>query len=790
MFSVKPAFYRHTLFFITSALLVACGGGGDASHSLGDQGPSGFPTPTLVDCNDVFTEEKVAAFNQSQKAFYLKTSGYDVHCSTESRVNDNPVARTDVVGKSHLVILPQFRVVSFEKGAQEESYILKTVFTQASEADLKSILAALNINAKDRNPSDYIDAELSTPSYLRFSRGDLFSMGFTRLNGAGNENLINFILRTDDAGSSAALKLKMSEYLSQRNTLEFLWSPHANSLPKSEIGASQPIFSGVSAVSVLTSLVKDSVKSNQAQVYRDAIQMAASWGVTGSELNASLPELYAFAQSEWKSPAIADNTAFQLLLDLRYLLQVDPNSNLKNTLAAYEKISSFAGTTANGLKIAYDYASGKSYSAAQFNFLAEISGVLYPQFNNHSWELAQSIANHSQFERESGLFTAKVAMLMRASSMLDYSTPDLNAVFTKIASGLTPSNVDLYFSTLQYFKNSLRADSTDAEKACDSLVLSQQLTAQNQSVYFDFFSWLKNTAYADFSRALEVIKGASGGGNLQAEKVNGFKSVFEWLVNRAYLSRDTALTKAAQLAATPSFSDSSFLALQSYFDWLVNTAYLNRSDALTKAEDAFVVKHASAAQLQSIQDLMIWYTNTVYFNRSDALARAENLVWVKNISPDQAILLKDMVSFLINSVYLTRSDAATKAELYINLGANFNSARSESLKNLFVWYKDTMYQTRTDALASSEKIVISSQFDQGLVNVMEDAANWLRNTVSLSRSEAATKAEEYYQQNRLTAAQLSDLQAEYTAQRSHGQSSADALKYAEAKVLRSHRAGT
>lgn len=779
------SFFQFSAFFITASLLTACGGGGASSDTSRGQGePSTFPqTSPAVDCNEVFTEEKVAAFNQSQKAFYVKTSGYDVHCTSESRVNSSTV-RTEVTGKSNLVILPQIRMSAFEKDSQAESYTLKVTAVAATDAEVKAVLAAMNINVGEKNPSLYIDSSQSMPSYLRFARGDLFAMELNRPNGAGNENRINFILKGEDAETSAALKLKMVEYAANPRGIELFWSPRAGTLARAEISNEQPSWSGVSAAQVITSLVKDTVKTNQSLVYREAIETASLWDVSGSELNATLPELYAFVSNDWKTPVIADNTAFQLLLELRYLLQIDPRSELKNTQLAYDQISRFGGTTASSLKIAYDYASKKSYSSAQFDFLIEISGVLYSEFNNHSWELAQAIAAHAQYDRETCLFIAKIAKLMRASSLLDYSTPDLSAVFTKIASGLNAANADLYFSSLQYFKNHFRAGNPEAEQACDSLVLTQKLTAQNQSLYFDFFTWLSNTAYADFSRSIEVVKGLTKTAALQTATVSGFESVYKWLVNRAYQDRETALIKTTALLADPIYSEQSMSSLQAYFDWLVNSAYLSRSDALAKAENSFFVQHATSVQLETIQDLMSWYTNTVYLNRSDALTRAETLVWVKKITSDQLTLLKDMVSFLINSVYLNRSDSASKAEAYLNLGNSFNAQRAESLKSLFTWYTNTIYQNRSDALASAEKIVISSQFDQILVEVMKNSAQWLMNSLNLNRSEAATKAQGYYQQNRMTGTQLSQLQSEYNTQKSHGLSSADALKYAEAKVLR------
>jgi len=770
----------------TTLLIMGCSGGSSK--------PGGTPPPTdpnkpvdpdhknTLNCDQVVTEEKVVHFNQSQTRFHIKSSGYDVNCKSETNVNGK-VERVEANGHSSISILPNLQWISVQSSADAKYFFVTAKVLEPTDDDIKSILSQLKIPLGDQPPRSFVTNMDSSPSYLRFGKGDIFYIDNFNMTKGEQEAKADFKIQAETSEELEILKTKVSKFQSGAVSMELLWYPKNDQFSSVQLTQEIPVWASLEAASIIKSLVRETELSNKYTVYNEAFNHIYYWTLNAQKVHALVPELYQYALSEWQSPNISDNNASSLVNKLRYIVAVDSQSDKKLILDTYNSVSKYHSNLTESLDFSFKYASGKNYTKQQLDLALEASEVLSPALRSRSWKLTLSILSNTNFDRGVTLFAAQAGLLMSQNELASFDNEDAYPIFAKINAGLNSNNMNLYFSTISYFYKKLRASSSEAEKAGDSLVLSGKLNAQNQSLYFDFMAWLKSTAYLDFSDSISVIKNLTQSGPLDVPKVDLFKSVFAWLKGTAYLSRSDASDKSISWTKSISFTEARFALLKSYYSWLTGSIYMNRSDALEKAEEAVITKNTEEEQIKNIMDLAQWYISSIYFNRSDALTKSETLVLVKKLSVGQTQLLKQLVGWLISSIYMNKTDAAEKGEGYLLGPKPLDSDRANLLMDLTGWYIKSFYQNKTDALERAEKLIVKVGYSQDQISALKSAAEWLVSKVYLNRSDAIDKSELYLTKKGLTLDKLSQLQSQFNSYKSQGKDNSDALDLAERKVL-------
>lgn len=776
-----------TVFMIsTTLLMISCTGGSGSSNSGGSPHPTDPNKPVdpknTLNCDHVVTEEKVIRFNQSQTRFHIKSSGYDVKCKSETNVNGK-VVRVEVNGHSSISILPNLQFVSVQSNPNGTSFLVGAKLTEVADDEIKSILGQLQIPLGDQSPRNFVTDTSSSPSYLRFGKGDLFYINNFNIIKGEQEAKVEFEILADTSQKLEILKAKVSKFQSGTTPLELFWYPKNEWFSSFQLTQEIPHWTTFDSALMIKSLVRETELANKYYVYNEAIDQIYYWTLSAQKVHVLVPELYHYAMSEWQSPTITDSNSSSLINKLRYIVAIDPQSEKKLILDTYNSVSKYHSNGLESLDFSYKYASGKNYTKQQLDLALEASEVLYSALSSKSWKLAISILSKSNFDRNITLFAAQVGLLMYQNRLPSFDKEDAYPIFAKINAGINSNNVNLYFSTVSYFIDKLRADSSAAEKSVDSLVLTGKLNSQNQSLYFDFMNWIKSTLYLDFSDSISMINALTQGGPLDFSKVNLFKTVYTWLNGTVYLSRSDAADKSVLFTKNISFTEVRFNLLKSYYTWLTGSIYLNRSDALEKAEEAIVLKNTDEDQIKNIMDLAQWYISSIYFNRSDALTKSETLVLVRKLNVSQVQLMKQLVSWLISSIYMNKSDAAEKGEGYL-LGAKpLDSDRANLLMDLTGWYIKSFYQNKTDALERAEKLILTTTYSQDQISALKSAAEWLVNKVNFNRSDAIDKSEVYLTKKGLTLDKLSQLQSQFNNYKSQGKSHSEALDLAERKVL-------
>lgn len=760
--------------------LASCSGGGGSGSGI-----SGATDRTLFNCDSVITDAKIKSFNQKQTAFSVEAGGGSVACKSE--INENGrVRKVEAEGRTVLRIRPGLKYLRTENPAGRKPYTVYFEKVIPSEEDARSILSQMGLPLiGGASPNFQIDHS-NSPAYVRFGRGSIFYVNnATTMEIDQKENLVFGIIAENHHANQ--LSTGMQNFLQGSAPLELLWYPRNGQLARQIAQENQTsvAWSNLTGEETVISLVRDQTRASS-QVITEAIDLVMWWNLDIKLIHQELPELYNFSMEQWQSPLIADNTASDLVDQLRYIVKVNPASPLKATLESYELINKYHDSTSASLEAAVEFVSGKLWTQDQFQLLVDTAENLYGSLGSRSWKSAQAINLRTGYNRTVSIFAAQAGMMLKKRSLVQDSDPAsfVEAVFAKIQAGLSAANLDFYFRTFDYFETELRANRTDAESACDELVFGQKLTTSNQSLYFSFFKWLKEKAFVDFDEAYAVVQSLSANQSLDTSRVEIFKQVFTWLKDSVYLNRSVALEKAGLFAGKINFNQAVFNQFKSYYDWLTNTVYLSRSEALQRAEDTLVTAGLGAVQVDSIKSLTTWYINQIYLSREEALTRVESLIVTKKISPDQITVMKDAVSWLISAMYLSRTDAAEKGESFVTSPKPFTSAVFQRLKDYTSWLMSAVYLSRTDALEKGEELIINLAASDAQVSVLKNAVTWLISDVYLSRPNAFEKGENYVTAKNLTAQLFAALKQEYNAQIRLNKSRSEALRIAEEKILK------
>lgn len=773
---------KATLLFLSALcvlLFSSCSGSGS-----GTPGPIGGITPDeiLRSCDNVITSEKVAAFNASQNDFQVQPTGGTVRCEASVTVNGS-TQKVQVKGFTNLSVLPRFKFLALETDPNGTGYLLKLSVEPLTDSQALTLITKMGLSLNNQAPMSFIQDTKLAPSYVRFGKGELFFPSQTQYvkTEDGQQFHLQLMKNTDQA---LRLNDLVRQFKNGESALELIWYPQDNVLSLLTLDPKVIAWRTETDTVVLISVVRDSTNSyTKSARYIFVAEQVYYWKTKAARIHKAIPEIYDYALDSWESPTFADNTTTNLVHLLRYIVGVNPNSDKKQILDAYEIVSRANDSQAESMRIAFDYVNGKTYTKDQFDIISKIVDVIYSEIGGKSWKFATLISARTQFSAAQSVFVARVATLMKKNRLNSFSDTDVEPVFRKIAGGISESNVDFYFSTLSYFREKLNASSSDAESACDQLILTGRMTVQNSNLYFDVFLFLKDQAYLGFVDALAIVNSLSSEGSLDSYRVSLFKSVYNWLKNTVYLSSSDALQKAGAFVGKSHFNDSAFNQFKNYFSWLVNSIYLGRSDALTKAENTVITKSTNSEQIENIKSLTDWYINTIYMNRTDSLARAEKLILVNNLNTVQVGIMKDLINWLVNTIYVNRTDAAAKGETYVTGSKPMDQARADQLKDLVNWYINSIYMNRTDALLRSENLVVIAAYERSSTDVMKGATDWLVNTVFISRSDAATKAAGYLTKKALTAELFTSLKSVYDSYIKQNKSRDEALRLAEAQVL-------
>jgi hypothetical protein len=576
--------------------LVACSKGGDSATSAGGGGSQQQPALTSA-CDKIVTSAAIDAYNARQTRFRLVAEGGSAHCEETTNVN-GAETHTVVDGSTAAAILPGFRFVDADV-QNGHPVTVRAQLLAPSLDEKKAIAAELKIDL-----DQLYDSAAHEPAYVRFGAGNLF---FVRDWGDASANDVPMVRFTivpglNDLQKDAQLRARMAGFLANRDGLEVLWYPERGRAPR-QIFAAREGWSEVDAIELLRSIVHESAPPASGDL-RDALGDVKPWGLDAAAVNRVIPELYGYADGEWRSPSINDQNANDLVQDLEYIVAVNPRHERAPILAVYRDIGRFFYSNANALKTAMEYLAGRSWTPAQFKVLLRTANGVYGSdgvrgFGSNSWEVAVGAASAAAFDDAKTDFFAAVLKDLAQRDLV--STGDAQRAVAKLlaktGAGLTPANRALYFRAYDQFRDPLRASAQDAEAAADRLVLRGAVTDANFAPFTTFLGWLESDAYQNFGDAIAI---AANLGRFDDATIGLFQNAYGWLTGSAYVNRGDALNRASKWAGTPGFTLDTLRSLEAYYDWLTGTMYVNRSDALTKAEAEVVTAGLNASQVASI----------------------------------------------------------------------------------------------------------------------------------------------------------------------------------------------
>ena len=765
-----------TFYVSIFCLLFACSKNSDpSSPGIGKGG--GDQGEPLTRCNDVITDEGIASYHAKQSNYRVLAMGANRQCIEV--VNENGMERrVERTGHAEAGVLPKlvFEKIITNSGNREITVRAEILSPTASE--MRTIARDLGL---PENGNQVSKSENREPSYVRFGeRGSLYYFTRSQHVRENGKTFLQFQISSDNS-EEVILSQKLTEFQRTQEGMELLWYPQKGIFHRQFL-AHPTGWSSLNAIEVVKSYVRDHEGGTTRDINSRAISNSISWQLDLAQLHQELPELYSFADSEWNQPIIADNTAQDLLQFLRYLVKINPNHSRAPVLEAFNSMYRYQGSTRIALATALDYVEGRTWTKPQFSRLLELAESLYQGFNTHSWEIAQLIAQRTNFERDQSNFIAATGGNLGARALIRQRGDAISiveAIYAKLAAGLTQTNSALYFRAFDAFKSSFRAGDNEAEVAADKFILSGKVDENSFPLVFTFMRWIVDTTYNSFSDAVEAsgkLRSFSQG------TTNLFKEVYSWLSGDVYLNRSDALKKTSIFLAGKDFQNDSFQLLKSYYAWLTGTMYLNRSDALEKAEKA-VTQGISADAVRNIKELADWYVNTIYLNRSEALSRAEHLVLEAKATTEELRIMKNAIEWMTNTIYMNRSEAAAKGESYITGQNRISAERLAQLKTHTEWYINTMYLNRSEAFLKTEELVFIKALIPSQCALMRSSAEWLVNSVYLNRSEAVKKTEDYLLLNHLDAKKYRELVREFEKYINQGKTRSDALKMAEEKVL-------
>ena len=669
-----------------------------------DRGWQASDGPVLQSCDSVVTEEAVAAYHSAQSQFRVEPAGWDISCRAFVEINGS---RTEVErkGKSTVRVFPRLKFVSLQREEKKDAYQLTVELPALSETDVKSIFQGIGVTRSDEVP--VIDSGLGDPGYIRFGSGNLFYLSSGQRIPTSDGRILRVLRLVGTGIDGENLHKKILAFQSGQTEMEWLWSPKKGRtfrLVNTATEQSSP-WSDVDSVKVLASMVRDGEFAGlPIQKYR-AIEFAIWWDVDVKEVHKVIPELFTFAEETWRSTSIADNTASDLIVVLRYIVKIYPNDPKSVILSSHDRLYKYVNSEAESLRISVDYVTNARWTEAQFKQLLATAEILYPSYSDRSWPFALEINDRLAFDATQTQFFAKIGMMMKKNNLLAEQGPeaDADSIEAKLSAGLNAENSDLYFYLLQTIKSEFNVDSTTALIAADRWVLTGRINSANKALCLEFLRWLDRDVYVDFAKASEVFEVLSVRPDFAQAQIPLFKSVFSWLSRDAYINREEALTKASTYFKNDSFSDAQFDILKSSYSWLVSTVYLNRSESLEKSEGyTLAAKPLTSEKFNQLKSMFTWYANSMYLNRSDALLKSEDVVISKDLSVAQTDLLMDSCNWLVSSAYLSRPDAIQKSYSYVveramdpdkfgRLKLEYDAARRRGI-------------SRDEALTAAEKI--------------------------------------------------------------------------------------
>ncbi|WP_413288486.1 hypothetical protein [Bdellovibrio sp. HCB337] len=700
---------KHVLgLLLLSVVLTACSGSSSSSPGGGEQPPFGKPDGSQINCDEIITPEAIDAFHARQSEFRVEGSGGNVYCKSERNINGKKTV-VEKKGRSKINIHPNMQLIAVEKDTRTQEYILRVQLTPVSDVQLQNILVEIGVTAKD--PQSMLDASyVSFPDYARFEKGALYYFKRSPVS-AGVENQILFNLQAEQ-GEGGALAWELQDLAKGTAQIEGLWQRGAQ-FYRQTIARQKTTseWSNLSELDVLVSFVKDHVRSGSQSVFKRGLQYAFSWDVSLQALNAGVPELYSFADSQWQQlPPVFERDTDLLVNSLRYLSEVNSNYPKKPILDAYVRIVGFSYSKDIALTTAIEYVEGKKWTSAQFDQTVNLAAALSHKFGAISWYMATDILDRTDYDQTQAALLGKAAGVVVREGLLSLGDVPkiLDAAQRKIQNGLTLANADLYVLVYDVLQADFKADSFQAEKIADAWVLSGRVTNANVNdtfkLYGGVFEWLKNEWYYGSSSSLEKSREYMEQG-MTADQFNSLKDLANWYKDKLYITKSEALTRVEILVLKGKVGAAQAPLIKDLTQWLISDIYVNRSDAVAKTE-AYVlntVNPLTAVTLKQFKTLVNWYVSELYVTKSDAIQNAEDLVFNARLTTDQTDLVQKAGNWLIRELYINKSEGVAKASRYI-LEANMTAQSFEALKNEY--NRLSSRQGKTQALKEAERLVL------------------------------------------------------------------------------------
>lgn len=702
-----------------------------------------------LSCANVFTNEAIQAYNENQNKFRIKGAGFTVHCFSEVTVNGS-TSKVEKNGFSGLQILPSLKFISADKQANQDKYILKFEELNVTIDEEKALLRDLDFHIKEGESLPIVEnAYGKYPDYVRIGKASLFylSSKMSRTTESGKEE-ISFELSASKENTKLLLE-RMAEFSDEQTQMEILWFPKSNKLYRQTVDKNlnlQSAWSNLETQEILRSLVKEASTAASSETLDSVIDLALYWDCDIKKVHATIPELYFYADSNWGNPSFADNTVDKLIIELKYLLKVNPENNKKDLLSKFDLISKYFPSNKEAIMVAFDVFKGKTYNSAQFDQLVSAAELAFSSFAGNSWKYAELILQNYQFDNLKSSYAITLSTEMVSRGFIRIGS-DLNAVanrvYEKIAAGLDSNLKDIYFKVFDLFKSEF--SKTLSEKTCDEWVLTHKITDSNLPLATKFMHWAKDTAYVSFDESLKVVDG---------------------LIKSNYLTQ----------ANIDLYSTS--------YGWLVNSIYLNRSEAFQLGDEFILIDGMTLEQFTNLKEFTSWFIDSIYMNRREALSKGQSYIFDKKMDTTQTQLFKNIVTWLINSIYLNRSNAVAKAEKFMFVNTKKMDGPSfDQFKDLTEWYINSIYINRSEAIADAERLILVKALSRIQTDLMKKAVEWLINSVYLNRLEAKNKGEVYVADHALDASLLSLVQTEYESLVNKGKTRSEALKTAETKYL-------
>lgn len=742
----------HLLTLIFAGLLqifsIGCNQGGkdsDGNPLL----PKGVDDPNLK-CDNIFTQEAIIAYNQSQNKYRVRGTGFSVHCFHEENINGK-ISKIEKDGYSDLEIIPKFIYAGTVDKAEPGVFKVRVSVAPINDDDKKSILRDFSFAIKD---GDVLPVSMGNmvnhPSYSRIGKGSLFYMSNEGSVTVNNE--IQYVYRISASDSERSLlNSRVQEFIDGQTEFELLWSPKANQMFRlifSNLSSFEPEWSNVEAQDVMRSYVKERPNRASQEILAQAIDYAIYWDCDLNKLHAVVPELYFFADSQWQNPTIADNTLNGLLDSLKYLVKINSEHPRKAVYDNYEKIKKYLPSSKESLALALDVAQGKQYDTEQFNKLVTASEKVYPAFNDRSWRYAEIVLKKFQFNEANalGVFELTQELGLRhfiSSARLEALESVANYVIGKINSGLTGPRQQVYFRIYDTFKDEFSKSLT--EVTLDAWVLSDKITVANIEVLFAFIRWQREEARVYYDEATRVVDSLISARGFSPELVDLFKNCYSWLDEQISMTTSEAFKKTQEFIVTLGMTTEQFANFKVLSQWLYDEAGVYSSEAPKKAQSYLFERKITTEQTQVLKDLFKWLYDESYFYKSEGLKKAEGLLFDGSRKMDRACF--------------------------------------EQFKDLASWYHNQLSIYRNEAYTTTERLVMQNNLSRAQTDLLKAVGEWLKNEVSLYNSDIKKKTEFYIVDKKMDQNLFLLFKKEFEDQKSKGKYNSEALKAAETKYL-------